>query len=155
LDVHNDAIAVAYVNDAREAEVVFLGRIGTRQCDMDQLICTLTSNATQLARRMRSGDLTPVDVPAVEDAAIRDLSRAREDTIRELKAAKDRLQAFLLRQDSRDAGRAAWGPAPRRWLAEVVCPTPALQLVFQEYVRAVAAPQERLQRLETARREPV
>jgi transposase len=35
-----------------------------------------------------------------------------------------------------------------RWLAEVVCPTPAQQIVFQEYVRAVTEHTERLQRLE-------
>lgn len=50
---------------------------------------------------MRSGDLTPVDVPQVEDEAIRDLTRAREDAVRDLKAAKYRLKAFLLRQDIR------------------------------------------------------
>jgi transposase len=48
LDVHKDAIAVAYVHAARDAEVVFLGRIGTRQCDIDTLIRTLTSKAKQL-----------------------------------------------------------------------------------------------------------
>ena len=53
-------------------------------------------DALQLARLMRSGDLTPVYVPAVDDEAIRDLSRAREDTLRDLKAAKLRLKAFLL-----------------------------------------------------------
>ena len=50
-------------------------------------------DAIQLARLMRSGDLTPVYVPAVEDEAIRDLSRAREDVLRDLKAAKLRLKA--------------------------------------------------------------
>jgi transposase len=105
-------------------------------------------DAVPLARLMRSGDLTPVYVPTVEDEAIRDLSRAREDAIRELKAAKFRLKAFLLRHDSRYTGRATWGPAHLRWLAEVVCPTPAQQLVFQEYVRAVNEQTERLQRLE-------
>ena len=54
-----------------------------------------------------------------------------------LKAAKFRLKAFLLRQDIRYTGRATWGPAHLRWLSEVVCPTPAQQIVFQEYVRAV------------------
>jgi len=34
-------------------------------------------DAMPLARLMRSGDLTPVYVPAVDDEAIRDLSRAR------------------------------------------------------------------------------
>jgi transposase len=62
---------------------------------------TARRDAVQLARLMRSGDLTPVYVPPVEDEASRDLSRAREDTSRALKAAKFRLKAFLLRQDIR------------------------------------------------------
>ena len=198
LDVHKDSIAVAYARETRGAEVIFLGRIGTRQCDIDKLIRTLTSkakrlifvyeagpcgywlyryltkknllcwvvapsrvpkkagdrvktdrrDATLLARLLRSGDLTPVYVPTVEDEAIRDLTRAREDALRDLKAAKYRLKAFLLRQDIRYEGRATWGPAHLRWLAQVVCPTPAQQMVFQEYVRAVSEHQERFQRLE-------
>jgi transposase len=105
-------------------------------------------DAVQLARLARSGDLTVVYVPAVEDEAIRDLTRAREDTISDLKSAKFRLKAFLLRQDIRYTGRANWNPAHLRWLSEVVCPTPAQQIVFQEYVRAVNEHTERLQRLE-------
>jgi transposase len=105
-------------------------------------------DAIQLARLMRSGDLTPVYVPTVEAEAICDLSRAREDAIRDLKAAKFRLKASLLRHDIRYTGRATWGPAHLRWLSEVVCPTPAQPIVFQEYVRAVNEHTERLQRLE-------
>ena len=96
---------------------------------------------------MRSGDLTPVYVPAVADEAIRDLSRAREDPLHDLKTATFRLKAFLLRHDIRYTGRATWGPAHLRWLSEVVCPTPAQQVVFQAYVRAVTEHPERLQRL--------
>jgi transposase len=198
LDVHKESIAVAYAPEERGAEIVFLGTIGTRQCDIDTLVRKLQSkarhllfvyeagpcgywlyryltkkhlvcwvvapsltpkkpgdrvktdrrDAVQLARLLRSGDLTPVYVPQVEDEAIRDLARAREDAIRDLKAAKNRLKAFLLRQDIRYEGRANWGPAHLRWLSEVVCPTPAQQIVFQEYVRAVSEHHERLQRLE-------
>jgi len=107
-------------------------------------------DAIKLARLMRSGDLTPVYVPQVEDEAIRDLCRAREDTIRALKAAKFQLKAFLLRHDIRYTGRATWSPAHLRWLSEVVCPTPAQQIVFQEYIRAVTDHTERLTRLEQA-----
>ena len=198
LDVHKETIAGAYVSEDREAEVIFLGTIGTRQCDIDKLIRQLHAkgkklhfvyeagpcgywlyrylskknlkcwvvapsqipkkagdriktdrrDAVQLARLLRSGDLTPVYVPAVDDEAIRDLVRAREDALKDIKAAKARLKAFLLRQDIRYGGRATWGPAHLRWLAEVVCPTPAQQIVFQEYVRAVSEHAERLQRLE-------
>src|SRR5881396_2095441 len=198
LDVHKETIAVAYVAEEREAEVLSLGTIGTRQCDIDKLsrklqakgkslhfvyeagpcgywlyryltkknlLCWVVApscipkkasdrvktdrrDAVQLARLLRSGDLTPIYVPVVEDEAIRDLVRAREDVLRDSKAAKVRLKAFLLRQDIRYEGRANWGPAHLRWLAKVVCPTPAQQIVFQEYVRAVSEHTERLQRLE-------
>jgi transposase len=197
LDVHKDSIAVAYVASDHDAEIIYLGTIGTRPCDIDHLVRKLPSKAThlvfvyeagpcgywlyrdltkkghacwvvapslipnkagdrvktdrrdavQLARLMRSGDRTPVDVPAVEDDAMRDLSRAREDALHDLKTATFRLKAFLLRHDVRYTGRATWGPAHRRWLSEVVCPTPAQQIVFQEYVRAVTEHTERLQRL--------
>jgi transposase len=71
-------------------------------------------DAMQLARLLRSGDLTPIYVPVVEDEAIRDLARAREDALKDGKAAKVRLKAFLLRQDIRYEGRATWGPAQCR-----------------------------------------
>jgi transposase len=199
LDVHKEAIAVAYAPEDRGAEVVSLGTIGTRQYDIDKLIRKLQSkgaalvfayeagpcgywlyryltrqgfpcsvvapsliprkagdrvktdrrDALTLARLMRSGDLTAIYVPAVEDEAIRDVSRGREDALRDLKRSKLRLKAFLLRQDIRSAGRANWNAAHLRWLSEVVCPTPAQQIVFQEYVRAVTEQTDRLRRLET------
>jgi transposase len=205
MDVHKESIAVAYVAQAHGAEVVSLGTIGTRQCDIDKLLRQLQSkskqlvfvyeagpcgywlyrylmnkgyvcwvvapslipkkagdrvktdrrDAIQLARLMRSGDLTPVYVPAVADEAIRDLSRAREDTMRDLKAAKLRLKAFLLRHDIRYTGRANWSPAHLRWLSEVVCPTPAQQIVFQEYVQTVTEQTARLHRLEQELHEQV
>jgi transposase len=112
-------------------------------------------DAGQLARLARSGDLTPVYGPKVDDEAIRDLTRAREDAISDLKDATCRRKAFVLRQDIRSAGRANWGPAPLRGLAEVVCPTPAQHSVFQEYGRAVTEHTERLGRLDQELRAPV
>jgi transposase len=198
MDVHKDTIAVAYVAQEHGAEVTHLGTIGTRQCDIDQLVRKMQSkakhlifvyeagpcgywlyrsltkkgydcwvvapslipqkagdrvktdrrDAMQLARLARSGDLTVVYVPQVDDEAIRDLTRAREDALSDCKDAKFRLKAFLLRHDIRSTGRANWGPAHLRWLAEVVYPTPAQHIVFQEYVRAVTEHPARLQRLD-------
>jgi transposase len=105
-------------------------------------------DAVQLARLLRSGDLTPVYVPTVEDEAIRDLGRAREDAMADLKAAKFRLQSFLLRLGLHYTGKANWNAAYLRYLAKVVCPTPAQQIVFQESVRAVDQQVERVQRLD-------
>jgi transposase len=112
-------------------------------------------DAAQLARLARWGDLTVVYVPQVADEAIRDLARAREDTLSALQDAKFRLKAFLLRHDIRYTGRANWSPAHLRWLSEVVCPTPAQPIVFQAYVRAVTEHTARLQRLEQELQEHV
>ncbi len=103
-------------------------------------------DAIELARLMRSGDLTPVYVPDVADEAIRDLTRAREDALTDLKPAKFRLKAFLLRHDIATRARPT-GEPPSGWLAEVVCDTPAQQIVFQEYLVALPTHQ-RMQRLE-------
>ncbi|HSX79324.1 MAG TPA: IS110 family transposase, partial [Candidatus Saccharimonadia bacterium] len=198
MDVPKESIAVASIAQDHGAEVVSLGTVGTRPCDIDKLIRQLQSkspqlvfvyeagpcgywlyrslmkkgdvcwvvapslipkkagdrvktdrrDARQLARLMRSGDLTPVYVPAVDDEAIRDLSRAREETLRDLKAAQLRLNAFVLRHAIRSTGRANWSPAHLRWLSEGLCPTPAPQIVLQAYVQTVTEQTARFQRLE-------
>jgi transposase len=198
LDVHKDSIAVAYAAEERGAEVVFLGQIGTRQCDLDKLVRRLRSkaarlvfayeagpcgyvlyrylsskgipclvvapslipkkagdrvktdrrDAVELARLLRSGDLTAIHVPSIEDEAMRDLSRAREAILSDLKSAKRRLKSFLLRLGMNYTGKATWNEAHLRYLARVVCPTPAQQIVFQELLRAVDELVERLRRIE-------
>jgi transposase len=110
-------------------------------------------DAVELARLLRSGDLSGVYVPSVEDEAIRDVCRARDAARVTLKAAKLRLKAFLLRLGFHYVGRADWNDAHRRYLAQIVCPTPAQQIVFQESLRAVDEQVERLARLEDQLRE--
>jgi transposase len=61
----------------------------------------------------------------------------------------------LRRHDIRYTGRATWSPAHLRWLSEVVCPTPAQQIVFQAYGQTVKEQTERLGRLELERHEQV
>jgi hypothetical protein len=46
LDVHRDFISVACVPDDRDAEVTYLGPIGTRQSDIDKLIGRLRPKAS-------------------------------------------------------------------------------------------------------------
>jgi transposase len=110
-------------------------------------------DAVTLARLLRSGDLTTVYVPSVEDEAIRDLCRARDAARVTMKDAKLRLKALLLRLGLHYVGRADWTAAHRRYLAKVVCPTPAQQIVFQEALRAVDEQVERIARLEAELRD--
>jgi transposase len=186
LDVHKESIAVAHASADRASEIVYVGQVGTRDADLDQLLrrprnasqlvvaseagpcgyglyrrlmekgvsCLVVApsripkkpgervktdrrDAAQLARVLRSGDLTSVYVPTLDDEAVRDLSRAREASIGVLKDAKLRLTSFLLRHGLHYTGRATWNAAHLRYLAKVVCPTPAQQIVFQESRRAV------------------
>src|SRR5436190_304204 len=55
LDVHKDTIAVAYAAEDRGAEVVSLGMIGTRQCDIDKLIRKLESKGATLVFAYEAG----------------------------------------------------------------------------------------------------
>src|SRR5215510_5013478 len=48
LDVHKESIAVAYVAQAHHAEVISIGNIGTRQCDIDTLVRQLQSKGKHL-----------------------------------------------------------------------------------------------------------
>src|SRR5688500_20315691 len=48
MDVHQDAIAVAYVAQEHGAAVTSLGSIGTRQGDLDPLLRKMPSKATHL-----------------------------------------------------------------------------------------------------------
>jgi transposase len=112
-------------------------------------------HAVPWARLLRAGELPPVYVPPVEDDARRERCRARAEALADRKAAPWRLHAFVLRHESRSPGPATWGPAPLRGLSEVVCPTPAPQLVFPASVRVVTAHTERLQRLAQALQEHV
>lgn len=95
-------------------------------------------DALQLARLLRSGDLSPVYVPSLEDESIRDLSRLREDIGRDVSSAKHRLRSFMLRHDLRYCeGRAGWTAAHLRTLTMESPSDPAQRIVFQEYIAAV------------------
>jgi transposase len=48
LDVHKDSIAVAYVAKDHDAEVISLGTVGTRPCDIDQRVRKLQAKAKHL-----------------------------------------------------------------------------------------------------------
>src|SRR5678815_5487321 len=53
MDVHKDTIAVAYVAQEHGAAVTSLGTIGTRQCDIDQLVRKMQSKAKTSSSSMK------------------------------------------------------------------------------------------------------
>ena len=100
-----------------------------------------------LARLARAGELDPIYVPDAHDEAVRDLVRAREDCVCMQTQARQRLQALLLRNEVRYAGKTAWTQAHRRWIASLKLPDPAQQIAFEEYVQSVEEATRRVERL--------
>lgn len=107
-------------------------------------------DADQLARLYRAGELTVIHVPDQEDEAVRDLIRARHSARDDLRKARHRLKGFLLRLGFRYTGRSSWNDAHKRYLAGLVMPQPPQQIAFQEYIHAIDAAGERLDRLSQA-----
>lgn len=104
-------------------------------------------DALRLARLHRAGELTAVYVPDVNDEAMRDLNRAREDAVIVAKKAKQRLKAFLLRNRIVFTGKSKWSKAYFNWLADIAMPYPAQQVALQEYIDAVHESNNRVERL--------
>jgi transposase len=73
LDVHKDAIAIAYAPDVREADVTSLGMIGTRHCDIDQPKRKLSPRADTLSSSMR---LAPAAMGSTATSPRRGMSAA-------------------------------------------------------------------------------
>ena len=105
-------------------------------------------DALKLAKLLKSEDLTPIYVPEPEDEAVRDLSRAREVAMKDLKDAKYQLKALLLRNNINYKGTANWSQKHLRWLTELVLPHPAQHIVLQEFLQTITERISRLERLD-------
>lgn len=105
-------------------------------------------DAMMLAKLLKSEDLTPIYVPEPEDEAVRDLSRAREVAMKDLKDAKYQLKAMLLRNNINCKTKDNWNAAHLRWLTELVLPHPAQQIVSQEAIQTITERMSRVERLD-------
>ena len=104
-------------------------------------------DALNLARLHRAGELTSVYVPSVEDEAMRDLTRSREDAIKLLRISRQTLLSFLLRHGFRYSGKTKWSIAHLNWLSGLKMPHRAQQIVLHEYLHAVEENRERVERI--------
>jgi transposase len=107
-------------------------------------------DAVTLAKLLRAGELTAAWVPDATHEAIRDLSRAREAAVEDLRRKRQLVSAFLLRHGRSFPGKSTWGGRHARWLAGLTFEHPAQRIVLQEALNAVTDAVERLARLEAA-----
>ena len=104
-------------------------------------------DAIALARLHRVGELTYVWVPDILHEALRDLVRARHAAGQDVRRARIRIQAFLLRCDLRYEGK-SWSYRHRMWLCNRQFAHPAQQIAFQTYLNALEYEEQRKAELE-------
>lgn len=104
-------------------------------------------DAAKLALLFKAETLTTIYVPEAEDEAIRDLSRARETAMKDLKDAKYQLKGLFLRNNITCKVNDNWSNKHLRWLTEIVLAHPSQQIVLQEMIQTITERIKRVERL--------
>jgi transposase len=130
---------------AQECQVVAPSKIPRQP---GERIKTDRRDAIKLARLLRSGDLSGVWVPDVEQEAMRDLTRARSDIKAQQLKARQQLGAYVLRHGFvYSSGKSKWTKRYYNWLEELRFEHDLQQVVLQEYINAVKEADARLARM--------
>jgi transposase len=108
-------------------------------------------DAVSLARLLRAGGLTAVWVPDEAHEAMRDLVRAREAAVEDLRRKRQAISSLLLKQGRSYAGRKTWGAMHRRWLQQQAFDHPAHEVLLREMLLAERHARERHARERHAR----
>jgi len=107
-------------------------------------------DARKLGRLYRAGELTMINIPSEEQEAVRDVIRAREDAVEDVRRKRHQLGKFLLRHGHRYRGGKQWTQGHKQWMLGLEFKTCELQLVFDEYKLAMEEAEDRVERLTKA-----
>lgn len=108
-------------------------------------------DAVSLAKLLRADELTAVWVPDRSHEAMRDLTRARETAMIDLRSKRQQVSALLLRQGLHyPDDKRTWTKTHMSWLASQKLEHPEQRIVFEEMMLTVRQAQERIERLEQA-----
>ena len=105
-------------------------------------------DARKLAMLLQAEMLTEVHPPTVEDEAVRDLTRAREDTKQDQMRARHRLAKLLLRYGYIFGEGKNWTNKHHAWLKQIRFEDKILQRVFEGYLLVVEQVEERLKSID-------
>lgn len=105
-------------------------------------------DAVRLAKFLRSGDLTEVFVPDESTEAMRDLERARDDSVKAARVARHHVNTFLLRHGRRyTEGKRNWTELHMIWLRAQTFENEAQRQVYRDYLCAAEEAVARTERL--------
>jgi transposase len=105
-------------------------------------------DAKKLAELLRAGLLTEVHPPTVQEEAVRDLVRCREDALEDRTRCRHRLIKMLLRRGYLWQEASSWTAAHRRWMQSLSWEHEADRVVFEDYLLALEQTESRLRNLE-------
>ena len=118
-------------------------------------IKTNRRDALGLVKLLRAGELTAVWVPDPHHEAMRDLTRARESAVEDLRSKRQQVSAFLLRLGRHYPGKKSWSKLHMSWLASQKLDHAEQRIAFEEMLLALRQAQDRIARLEEAIRAAV
>jgi transposase len=107
-------------------------------------------DARRLAKLLHLDELPAVRVPAVEQEAARDLTRARDDVRADLMRSRHRLSKLLLRQGIIYTDGKAWTAVHHHWLTGHHFEQLGLRVAYDEALETVLALEARRTRLDAA-----
>src|SRR3982075_1744162 len=90
-------------------------------------------DAVGLAKNLRAGELTAVWVPDMRHEAMRDLSRAREAAVDDLKSKRQQISSLLLRLGLHYPDKKTWGKSHRNLLARLKLDPRGQRLWLEEF----------------------
>jgi len=105
-------------------------------------------DAMQLARLLRAGELTAVWVPDAAHEAMRELIRAREAAVDDLRRKRQAISSMMLRYGRSYPGKTTWTKRHKLWLQAQRFDHAAQHLVMQDMILAAQHAEERQQRVE-------
>jgi len=88
-----------------------------------------------------------IRIPGAEEEAVRDIIRAREDAVEDVRRKRHQLGKFLLRHGYRYRDGKQWTQGHKRWMCGIEFEIEALKGVFEEYILALEQAEERVGRL--------
>jgi transposase len=114
-----------------------------------QRVKTDRRDARKLSELLRAGVLTAVSPPTLEQEAVRDLCRCREDVRADLARCRHRLVKMLVRRGLVfDPHQRLWSLAHRRWLEALTFDNPVDGVVVAEYKLAIEQTERRLRAMD-------
>ena len=128
-----------------ECIVVAPSKIPTQSGDR---VKTDRRDARKLARLFRSGELSGIHIPSVEDEVIRDVCRGRTDAVDERSRTKKQLLSFMLRNGYRYKGTSHWTQTHMQYLRELVLADPAQKTILEEYLQRIDFAVQQVERID-------